>query len=80
MGSSDKRLRIRFWLEVGLASITAILAAVTLVWHDWIEAFGFDPDHHNGAAEWLTVVGLCVISLALATTARIEWRRTAIAR
>ena len=43
-------LRLRFWLESVLGSITGILAVVTLFWHDWIEAvFGADPDKGNGS-------------------------------
>jgi len=42
-------LRLRFWLESVLGSITGILAIVTLFWHDWIETvFGADPDKGNG--------------------------------
>lgn len=44
-----------------------------------LEAFGFDPDHHNGSAEWLIVAGLLVVSVAFAATGRIEWRRAATA-
>jgi len=73
-------LRIRFWLEVILGSISGILAVVTLFWHDWIEAiFGVDPDKGNGSAEWLVVVVLLVVTATLAVGARIEWRRARLA-
>ena len=73
-------LRIRFWLEVILGSISGILAVVTLFWHDWIEAiFGVDPDKGNGSAEWLVVVALLVVTATLAIGARIEWRRARLA-
>jgi hypothetical protein len=70
------RLRHRFWLESILGSVTGIAAIVTLFWHDWIEVvFGTDPDHGNGSAEWLAVLVLAAITVALAAGARHEWRR-----
>jgi hypothetical protein len=48
---------------------------VTIFWHDWIEALtGWDPDQHNGSAEWLIVAGLLVIAVAMGTVARRHWR------
>jgi hypothetical protein len=71
-----KAVRIRFWLEVGLAVLSGSLAILTLFWRDWIEALtGFDPDHHNGSVEWAIVAGLAVISIVVALAARAEWRR-----
>jgi hypothetical protein len=75
-----KTVRLRFWLETGLAGLTGALAIVTLFWRDWIEALtGFDPDHHNGSAEWAIVTGLAVLCLALSLAARSEWRRSPLA-
>ena len=38
-------LRHRFWLESISGSVTGIIAIITLLWHDWIEAvFGTHPD------------------------------------
>ena len=69
------RLRHRFWLESILGSATGIAAIVTLFWHDWIEVVaGTDPDHGNGSAEWLAVLVLAVITIALAAGAWHEWR------
>ena len=69
-------LRVRFWVESILASATGVLAVVTIFWHDWIEAvFGVDPDHRNGSAEWLVVLALAIVTVALALVARHEWRR-----
>lgn len=68
--------RSRFWLESVLGSATGILAILTLLWHDWIEAvFGIDPDSGNGSAEWLVVFILLFLTVLLAADARREWRR-----
>ena len=73
-------VRIRFWLEVGLAVQCGSLAIVTLFWRNWIEALtGFDLDHHNGALEWAIVAGMAVISMVVALVARAEWRRPRVA-
>jgi DMSO/TMAO reductase YedYZ heme-binding membrane subunit len=80
MWASDQKSRIKFWLEAALASVTGVLCLVTLVWRDWLEAFGFDPDRHTGRAEWAIVAALFVLSVACATAAGTEWRRTAMAQ
>jgi hypothetical protein len=68
----------RFWLESALATVSALLLVVTVVWHEWIElVFRVDPDGGSGAAEWLVVVVLGVISALSALAARVEWRRLA---
>lgn len=75
-----QQLRRRFWLEVGMASITGILFLVTLVWKDWIEVvFGAEPDAGNGMLEWLIVGILLVVTIALFSMAGYEWRRTQLA-
>lgn len=67
----------RFWIEAFLASVTAILALVTLVWRDWIElVFRVDPDHRNGLTEYMIVAALLVGTIISAGFARTEWRRT----
>ncbi len=30
-------IRLRFWLEVSLATITGVLFVITLIWDDWVE-------------------------------------------
>ena len=72
-------LRWRFWLETGLAIVTSILFMLTLVQRDWIEiVFGVDPDQANGTFEWLIVGVLLVVTIALFTLVRYEWRRARI--
>jgi tetrahydromethanopterin S-methyltransferase subunit E len=69
-------LRWYFWLEMGLAIVTGILFIVTLVQRQWIEIlFNIDPDSGSGALEWLIVAVLLVVTVALFTLARLEWRR-----
>jgi len=49
------------------AVVSGILAVLTLVVHDWIEAvFGVDPDGGSGLVEAAIVVTLFVVSAALA--------------
>jgi hypothetical protein len=68
----------RFWLESALATVSALLAVVTVFWHEWIElGFRVDPDGGSGAAEWLVVALLGIISAVSALAARVEWRRLA---
>jgi hypothetical protein len=74
-----RRLAIRFWVEVALASITGVLALLTLIWRDWIEiVFGFDPDHHNGSFEWLIVAVLLAATVVFSVLARRAWKMAVI--
>lgn len=69
-------IRLRFWVEMGLAIITGIMFVITFVWNDWIEiVFHVDPDSGNGSVEWLIVGGLLVATITLFVFARFEWRR-----
>jgi hypothetical protein len=77
---SKRTVRVRFWIETVLAGSTGALFVLTLFWRDWLEALGFDPDHHNGTAEWLIVVALFVLCVGFTVVARWEWRRAALAR
>jgi hypothetical protein len=73
------RLGARFWIEAALAALSGFLFLLTLVWRDWIEAItGYDPDHHNGSAEWAIVAVLLVATIVFGLLARTQWRtRTA---
>jgi len=72
-----KTLRLRFWLETGLALVTGILLVITLVWHDWIEIiFNIDSDQRSGLLEWSMVGALLVVTIILFILARYELRRT----
>lgn len=66
----------RFRIELGLATLSALLFVVTVAWPEWIEMiFGVDPDHGDGSLEWLImgVTALCAIGVSL--RARDDWRR-----
>ncbi|GAB3061643.1 ABC transporter permease [Micromonospora schwarzwaldensis] len=80
MKPPPRRFRARFWVELAAASLFGALFLVTLVRRDWLEAFGIEPDNHDGTVEWLLVAGLFVLSAACADSARLEWRRTAPAQ
>jgi hypothetical protein len=71
-----KSLPRRFWAEVVLASLTGVLALITPLWPDWIEAIsGWDPDQHDGSVEWMIVCGLLLATIVLFSVAGFEWRR-----
>ena len=73
-------LRRRFWPELSLGLVTALLTVVTLVRRDWIEAlFRIDPDQGSGSLEWLLIAGLAVVTVALFSLATYEWRRASTA-
>jgi hypothetical protein len=73
-----KRLGLVFWSESAIASAGTLLAALTLVWPDWIESVtGLDPDRHSGTLEWLIAVGCCLAAAVASVLARREWRRVA---
>ena len=70
-------MRLRFWLEAGMATITSVLLVITLLWEDWIEiVFGVSPDGGDGSLERWLVVTLLVVTIVLFVMARNEWRRT----
>ena len=69
-------MRLRFWLEVAVATITGVLLVLTLVWEDWVEEiFGISPDGGNGLFERWLVGALCAVAVTLFVMARSEWRR-----
>lgn len=71
-----RHVRRRFWVEICLASASAALLIVTLVWKDWIEiVFHVEPDQGSGYLEWMIVAGLATTSVVLSIAGRREWRR-----
>ncbi|MEA2312848.1 MAG: hypothetical protein QOE28_2816 [Solirubrobacteraceae bacterium] len=74
----SKRTLLR--IESGLSAALGLLALITLVWHDWMEAFGWDPDHGDGSAEWVAVAVLAVAAIATGLAARRQRQRLAPVR
>jgi uncharacterized membrane protein len=75
-----RNFRPLFWIEVGLAAITGLLALITPIFPDWIEfVSGWDPDQHDGSVERMIVVGLFIVTIAMVASATVEWRRTPVA-
>ncbi|MDQ6617886.1 MAG: ABC transporter permease [Actinomycetota bacterium] len=70
------KVRMRFWIELGLSVSSAVCLFLTLVWRDWIElVFRVNPDRQSGSAEW-TIVGLSALAVVvLSILSRHEWRR-----
>jgi hypothetical protein len=76
MFGMTNQLRQRFWIEVALASVSAALFVLTLLWKDWIElVFRIDPDAGSGAVEWSIVALTLALTIAFSVAARLEWRR-----
>ncbi len=70
-----------FWLEVAAAIVSAVAAALTSLWPQWIEmVLGADPDGGGGETEWLLVAVLCAFTLALSFDAGRNWRRAGAAK
>ncbi len=64
-----QKARTAWWkIEAIAAALFAIVAVVTVVFPQWMEALGFDPDHGSGAAEW-AIVGVSGIAFLLCGTA-----------
>ena len=71
--------RWRFWSEVGLGAMSAMLLIITAAWPDWIEkVLGIDPDGGSGSLEWAIVIVLAVCAVTLPLLARNEWRRARV--
>ena len=72
-----RNFRRLFWVEVGLAALTGLLALITPIFPDWIEfVSGWDPDQHDGSVERMIVVGLFAFTIVIIALAAIGWRRT----
>lgn len=70
-------VRMRFWIELGLAAMSALSLVLTLVWAEWIEILtGLDPDRHSGSAEWMIVGVSALTAISFAVLSRYEWRRS----
>lgn len=73
-------MRRRFWIEAGLAGVSAFLMLLTLITRDWIEtSFRVDPDRGNGTLEWLIVAVLLATTVTFGLLARAERARAELA-
>lgn len=61
--------------ETVLAGLCGALTVITLVWPDWIEAIGFDPDGGDGGAEWYLVACLGLLTVSWVALAHREFTR-----
>lgn len=72
-----RQMRRQFWAAVVVGGISAVIAVITVVSHEWIEfVFGVEPDNGNGSLEWAIVIVTALIALTCLGWARVEWRRT----
>ena len=69
------RLPARFWVQVGSAVVFGVAFAAALIDHEWIEAFGIDPDNGSGALEWGIVIALGALCVALSLAGARTWQR-----
>jgi hypothetical protein len=78
--NDDVTLTAAVKVKAALSVAAAALAALTLLWRDWIEiVFGADPDHGDGSLEWM-IVGVLIIAAAafgLWATSDVRRLRTA---
>jgi hypothetical protein len=72
----SKALGRLFWIETIVGTLALLLALVTPVFPDWIEAIsGWDPDQHDGTVETWIVIGLFAVTVVTFALAFVEWRR-----
>lgn len=72
--NNPNQSKTRLWIETAIAGLSGVLAVVTIFWKEWIEITGWDPDHGNGAVEWLIVLGLAILAIIVGAVARRDWR------
>ena len=78
--SSKRKLQRRFWQNTVVGAVTGVLSVVTPIWPDWIEAIsGWDPDQHDGSAEWMIVTALLIVTVTTLAMAAREWRQMKVA-
>ncbi len=71
----SRRLPVRFWVQTGIATCTAVLLVLTLAVPRWIEVFfDADPDAGSGSAEWVAVGALAAVTAVAAGLGVRTWR------
>jgi hypothetical protein len=72
----QRHLSAKFWVELALTVISALLMVLTLAWPDWIErVFDVDPDGGSGSSEWGITLAVIVGTMALAALTGRTWQR-----
>lgn len=75
----ERKLRIRWRIEVALAVIAFALFVLTLISAEWIEELtGWEPDGGSGELEWLVAAGFLVAAVVFAWSGRRTHRRLAL--
>ena len=79
--SSKSKLQRRLWLKTFIGAGTGVLSVVTPIWPDWIEAVsGWDPDQHDGSAEWMIVTALLLVTATMLAMVAREWQQLKVAK
>ena len=79
--SSRRKLQRRLWLKTFIGAGTGVLSVVTPIWPDWIEAIsGWDPDQHDGSAEWMIVTALLIVTVTMLAMVAREWEQLKVAK
>ena len=61
----------RFELGTVLAVVSAALGVATLLWRDWLEVTGWNPDRlQEGAVEWMIAALFLLVALVSGARAR----------
>jgi hypothetical protein len=69
-------VRARFWIEIVLGAVGALLAIASYIEPQWIEVlFEASPDNGSGEAEWLLSAFFLLAALVSFALAGVEWRR-----
>jgi hypothetical protein len=70
-----RNLPPRVCAQVVVVGTTGLWYVVSPFRPDWIEAIfgGFDPDQHDGSIEWMIVIAMLVVTLAM--LGRLPWIR-----
>ena len=63
------------------ATVSGLLAVLTAVWPDWVEALtGLNPDGGSGYLEWVIAASFAAAAVLFGALARREWQKLSIAR
>jgi hypothetical protein len=74
------RLPARFWVELALGVVSAVLLALAVMVPDWIEVLlsGAAPDGGDGSTEWGLALLWASVSVLMFGLAGRSWLRPAL--